>query len=38
MNQLEIRKATVKTRLEDVSSELLGYPEFNFLDDVKKTN
>jgi len=36
LNQLEIKKASVSTRLEDVSSESAQYPEFEFLEGVKK--
>lgn len=36
MNQLEVRKATISTRLEDVSAEFTDYPEFEFLEGLKK--
>lgn len=35
IGQLEIKKATVETRLSDISAEFVNYPEFEFLD-IKK--
>jgi len=36
LNQLEVKKATVSTRLEDVSAEFSGFSEFEFLEDTGK--
>jgi chromosome segregation protein len=35
-NQLEVKKATVSTRLEDVSAEFSGFSDFEFLDEMNK--
>jgi chromosome segregation protein len=36
LNQLAVKKATISTRLEDVSSEFNDYPEYEFLEEMKK--
>jgi chromosome segregation protein len=36
LNQLDVKKAPVSTRLEDMSAEFSGFSEFEFLDGLKK--